>query len=129
MFTELTDNGIEYTYDLTVNGATFILWPTSQHSPDDVKQAKKWLRDNLDVVSIKIADQYNLDYRYATEIFEDPRTEPLKWYQVNNDHKLIRKERRAGTSVTDYVTKHVLPFTEETEKAFLALYGTSIYLL
>ncbi len=128
MFTELTKNGIEYTYDLSVNGARYVLWPADKTTKEDIKEAKHWLRDNHDVVSIRIADEYDLDQRYNTDIFEDQRVRPLKWYQVNNDLDLIRKERKSGLSVADYITKNVLPFIAETEKRLVAKHGAeSVY--
>lgn len=123
-----TPNGIGYEeYIESVNGATIILYPEENHSKEDVSEAKKWLKDNLDVVSIRIADNWDLDNAYKKDIFRDPRTKKLKWYQIEQDEKLIRKERKKGTTPEEFVTKIVLPNVKKTESEMKKKYGKSIY--
>lgn len=127
-FLEQTTNGIPFEENITSShGAAFILYPQSNHTKEDIDQAKRELRDQRDVVSIRIADEDDQDYLYKSEVFRDPRTRKLKWYQIDQDDKLIRNERKAGTTPEEFVTKHVLPNVKKTEAAFKKQYGKSIY--
>lgn len=111
-----TSNGVAYTWDIVSSqGASFILYPGPEHTADDVKRAKAEIRAERDVVSIRVADEDDRDEDYRAQIFRDPRTKPLMWYEINaDDRKLIRRERKAGTSVHDYVSRYVLPCIRET---------------
>lgn len=127
MWTEITSNGIEFTYSLSYNGASYTLWPRKHHTKKDIKEAKQWLRQNHDVVSIRQATPEDWDDRYKSDIFADPRCKPLKWFQINTPDYLLRKERMAGTSPQEYVTKHVLPNIAQTERNWLNEHGVVIY--
>lgn len=49
-----TENPVDYDWDLNgPDGANFILYPErNKHNLDDIKAAKRWLRDNHDVVRV-----------------------------------------------------------------------------
>lgn len=127
---EHTKNGIMYTWDIASSqGASFILFPESHHTQKQIKQAKAEIRNDHDVVSLKVADEDDRDYLYKGEIFRIPATRPLKWYQIEQDEKLLRKERKKGTTAQQFVDTFVLPFTKETEAKMLAKHGTKIYSL
>lgn len=127
MLIETTSNGIEYSWELAGSqGAAFILYPASEHSHDDIQKAKNELRDSRDVVSIRIASEQDLDARYKSAYFSDPRTRPLRWYQIEQDEKLIRNSRKEGISPTDFVTRFVLPRVEEVMRKNLAEFGEKI---
>lgn len=120
--------GIPYTWDLAGSrGANFILYPTSDHSPELIAQAKNNLRVNHDVVSVHVATAEDRDRLYKEEYFRAPRTVPLRWYQIEQDEKLIRRERLKGTTPTEFVERFVLPFIKQTEAKFLETYGEHIY--
>jgi len=126
---EYTANGILYEWELAgPQGASFLLFPGSEHTPEDIKKAKQWLRNNKDVVWLRVANEDDRDQQYRGEIFSHPGTKHLKWYQMNVDNpKLIREQRLAGTSIDDYVKKFVLPFVEQSEKEHLAQHGDKMY--
>jgi len=123
-----TANGIWFTDDFVGHaGANFIIFPGDNHTKEDIRKAKAWLRDNRDVTSIATAQEEDLDEAYRSAIFRHKKTKPLKWYQVNaDDYKVIRKERKAGTSIDDFVEKHVMPHIEETENKNIKKYGEEI---
>lgn len=130
MSKEYTESGMMYTWELAgPHGAAFILFPDYTDTKLDVDRAKRELRNSRDVTSIKTANDVDRDSEYKFEYFRDPRMRDLRWYQINQDEKLIRKERLAGTSPKDFVTNHVLPFTSRTEQEFLKKSGDSIYLM
>jgi hypothetical protein len=103
------------------------LFPNESHSKEDIAKAKAWLRDNQDVVWLKVADDDDQDDLYKSEYFSDPRTRALKWYQIEQDDNLIRRERKKGTTPADFVTNFVLPFIKETEAKMLAEHGEKMY--
>lgn len=125
MQTEYTANGIKYTWDLAGSqGASFLLFPERKHTKDDVQKAKAWLKDNHDVVSLKVANEDELDYEYRARIFEEPQTKPLKWYEMNVDNPtLIRMERKLGTTPLQYVEKWVLPYISITRENNIKKFG------
>lgn len=125
---EYTDNGILYTWELAgPDGASFTLFPDDDHTKEQAKEAKAWLRNTRDVVHLSIADDNDRDYLYKSEYFRDPRCRPLRWYQIEQDDKLIRKERKAGTTPTQFVDRFVVPFVKETEEKHYKLYGDKMY--
>lgn len=125
---EFTSNGIEYTWDIySSQGASFILYPESNHTQKDIADAKRELRNSRDVVSLRVATAEDRDDMYKTLVFRVPATKQLKWYQINQDERLLRAERIKGTSPEDFVKIHVLPFIERTEKEFHQRHGENIY--
>lgn len=121
---EYTENGMLYTWELAgPNGASFILYPDQRHTKEDIDKAKALLRHNQDVVSLSIADDNDRDELFKADYFRDQRTRQLKWWQIEQDDKLIRKERKKGTTPTEFVTNFVLPFIKETEAKMLADHG------
>jgi hypothetical protein len=125
---EKTTGGIEYTDELaSSDGASFVLYPTAEHTAEMVKAAIRELFDNRDVVSMKVATGRDWDERYRTEIFAHPLTRTLRWYEINaDDYQLLRQEREKGTTTEQYVRAFVLPFTAETKAANLNKYGERI---
>lgn len=125
---EKTSNGIMYTWDIASSqGASFILFPEATHTKEQIKQAKAEIRRNQDVVSMRVADENDRDYFYKGEIFRIPATRPLKWYQIEQDDKLLRRERKKGTTPQQFVDTFVLPFVKETEAKMLAKHGEKMY--
>lgn len=125
---EYTGNGILYTWDLAGSaGAAFILFPDANHTKADIDTAKAWLRDNHDVVRLHVATDEDRDYLYKGEIFQQPETKPLKWYEIEQDEKIIRRERLKGTSAADFVKNIVLPNVQQTHDKLLAKHGDKIY--
>lgn len=116
---EITDNGVRFKWYLAgPQGAAFLLFPDLHHTQEDIQQAKAEIRHKRDAVSIRIADDYDRDEEYRSKIFADPRTKPLMWYEINaDDRKLIRRERKAGTSAHDFVSRYVLPRIRQTSEA------------
>lgn len=110
---EHTKNGIMYTWDIAGSqGASFILFPTEKNTAQEIAEAKNELRNSHDVVSLSIADENDRDYFYKGAIFRIPETKPLKWYQIEQDGKLLRRERKNGTTPEDFVKTFVLPSYE-----------------
>lgn len=125
---EQTSNGISYQdFIESVHGSTIILYPSEDKSKSEIDKAKRELRGERDVVKMRVADDWDLDDLYKTAIFRDERVKTLKWYQVEQDEKLIRKERKKGTTPQEFVTDIVLPNVKETEKKYKKEYGKSIY--
>lgn len=125
--TEKTQNGIEYTEEIiSCNGAAFILYPSRSHSPEMVKAAIAEIRSARDVVRIRIATEEDRDYLYCSEIFRHPECAELKWYEINQDEKLIRSERQKGTTVAKFVRCFVIPWVQETRERNLKKYGDKI---
>jgi len=125
---EKTPNGIAFTQDIAgIHGARFVLFTEKHHSEDDVEQAKKYIRDNRDVVSISVAKGPDWDDLYKGEIFRHPKTRDLKWYQINCDKKAITRERKKGTSIDDFVERFVLHRVKLTEAANLKKFGSKMY--
>lgn len=129
MLMEYTKNGVPYTWELSgPDGAAFILYPKPEHTAEDIKRAKAYIRANQDATSIHVADEYDLDEKYKSEIFAQRETKPLKWYQIEQDDDILRRERRKGTTPAEFVHKFVLPFVEETAAKYRARYGDKMTL-
>ncbi len=127
MMTEITSNGVSYTYDIVSSqGASFILYPRPEHSDADVAVAKREIRNSRDVVSMRVASDEDLDYLYKDAYFRDPRCRDLRWFEIEQDEKVIRRERKKGTSPADFVTHFVLPFTEINKTKAIETFGPSI---
>jgi hypothetical protein len=125
---EQTKNGIMYTWDIASSqGASFILFPESTHTQEQIRQAKAEIRNDHDVVSLKVADENDRDYLYKGEVFSIPETKPLKWYQIEQDERLLRRERKKGTTAQEFVNTYVLPFVKEIEAKLLLKHGDKIY--
>lgn len=125
---EYTKNGILYTWELASSeGASFILFPSATNTKEEIETAKNDIRNSQDVVWMKVANDDDRDYLYKSEIFRIPETRDLKWYQIAQDDKVLRKCRLQGLTPQQYVDKIVLPFIKETEAAFLETHGTKIY--
>lgn len=123
-----TPNGVPFTEDTHgPHGAAFVVYPLPYHTEEDIKKAKQWLRNQKDVVSLKIASDYEWDDIYKSAYFRDPRVRPLKWYQIEQDEKLIRKERKKGTTPKEFVDKFVLPHIGRTEDRMRGEHGEKIY--
>ena len=124
----ITSNGIPFTEDIVSSqGAAFVLFPTPQNTKEDIDKAKSEIRDQRDAVRISIANDEDLDDRYKSAYFRDPRTKELKWYQIEQDEKLIRRERKKGTTPTEFVDQFVLPFIKETEEKYRGKHGDKMY--
>ncbi len=97
MMLETTTNGINFSDTLVSSeGAAFILYPSKEHTQEQINQAKRELRNSRDVVSLKIADCGDLDYLYKSEIFRHKDTRSLKWYEIEQDEKqYVQKEKKA----------------------------------
>ena len=127
MILETTSNGVSYTYDIVSSqGASFILYPRLGHTDADMADAKREIRNSRDVVSIRVASEYDLDYLYKDAYFRDPRCRHLRWFEIEQDEKIIRKERKNGTSPSDFVTHFVLPFREKNRAKAIETFGVSI---
>ncbi len=124
---EYTNNGIMYTWELAgSNGASFILFPNSDHTPEQIQAAKQELRDSRDVVALRVANDSDLDDQFITAIFRVPALKHLRWYEIDQDEKTVRKERLKGTSPFDYVQNIVLPNIEATKQRYIEKYGNKI---
>ena len=55
------DYDMFYREYLHPNGATYELLVEKQHTKDHIKQAKKWLKRNLDVVKIELVREKTLN--------------------------------------------------------------------
>lgn len=127
-YLEKTSNGIWFTEDIgSIHGAYFVLFPTDKHTKEDVDAAKKEIRNNRDAIGIKLADEDDWDSIYKTLYFRIPTTKPLRWYEIEQDEKLIRSERKKGTTPAEFVTKFVLPNVEKNKAKMLEKHGKSIY--
>lgn len=124
---EYTSNGIKYNWELSgPNGAAFTLFPNN-NTIEQIAAAKRELRNDNDVVRLSIADDNDLDYMFKSDYFRHPATRSLKWWQIEQDEKLIRKQRKAGLTPDQFVERFVLPFTKEVEARNLAQFGISMY--
>lgn len=119
---ERTRNGVPYDWSLSgPDGATFLLFPEPHHTKEDVKAAKRQIRDEQDCVGLRVAQDDDYDYLYRSSIFRVPETKMLQWFEMNvDDEKLIRRERLAGTTPQEYVDRYVLPFVKQTREANFA---------
>lgn len=128
MSTEKTSNGIAYTSQaISYNGADFVLYPGPHHTEEDIKKAKEELFRSRDVVRIALASDSDRDGLFIKEVFMCPAVVPLRWFQININHQLIRSERLKGTTPEEYVTRYVLPVIEQTHAENLQKFGESIY--
>lgn len=125
---EHTKNGIFFTEEIaSINGAEFVLYPEPTHTKQQIREAIAEIKDNRDVVYIKVADERDRDERYIRDIFRHPLTHQLRWFQVNIPSETIREKRKQGLPVVDYIREYVLPFVAETEAGNLKKYGEEIY--
>lgn len=124
---EQTPNGIYFSEEIYINGAVFMLYPSSQNTKEDIDGAKKWLKDNRDVLGIKIGQEEDLDEIYKGEVFRHPKTKNLKWFQINDDKKNINKARNEGLSIDEYIDEYVLPNVDKTESKMKDKFGNNIY--
>jgi len=124
MYLDQTNNGISFHEEIASSeGASFILLPEPQHTPENIKAAKREIRMNRDVVSIHVATDSDRDNFYIKEIFRQHECRSLRWFQILVEEKLIRKERLKGTTPHDYVLTHVLPNVSETQEVNYKKYG------
>ena len=109
MSKETTNNGIEYTWDITsIHGATFILYPKPGYSKEDIQIAKRQIKDERDVVSIRVATKYDLMDDYWGKIFNiGQKKHKLHWSQMDNNIKKLYKAYKCGMTPEQYVTNHV----------------------
>ena len=129
MHTEQTTNGIKYA-EAIVNQdwAGFILFPEKSDTPGMIASAIREIKMNRDVVTLRVATEQDRDEFFRTDIFRHPAVARLRWYEINaDDTKLLRRERRKGTSAHDYVTNYVLPCIAETKDRNQQKYGNSIF--
>jgi len=126
---EKTTNGIKYSEAiLNQDGAGFILFPEKSDTAEMIASAIREIKMNRDVVALRVATEADRDELYRTEIFRHPFVAPLRWYEINADNtKLLRRERRKGTSTVDYIEKYVLPFVAETKERNRQKFGDSIF--
>lgn len=123
-----TPNGVFYTENTHgPHGAEFILFPLPNQTFDDMQKAKAFIYRQKDVVKLRVANETDWDDRFKAAYFRDPRVKPLKWYQVHQDDKIIRKQRHKGLTPTEFVDQFVLPNIGKTEDEMRAKYGTKIY--
>ncbi len=101
--TERTPRGIAYDWWVTgPDGAWFELCPEMDvHSPDDVEASKRWLRNNFDVLKIKVlwhrgADRTRGEPRDATPAVE-LQTQPEIDAQVTDTTDGSVSDARQGT--------------------------------
>lgn len=125
----VTSNGIPFTEEIySSRGASFVLFPITdkQSTSEEISKAKAEIRDQRDAVSIKVAGDSELDDLYKSAYFRDARVKPLRWYQIEQDERLIRAERKKGTTPTEFVDQFVIPFVAETEKKYRKKFGDKI---
>lgn len=121
---EYTTNGILYTWELAGSaGAAFIIYPEVGHTKKDIAAAKAELRAQHDVVSLHQATPEDWDRLYKGEIFRQPETKPLKWYEIEQDDEVIRRERLKGTTPANFVKDIVLPNIAVTTEKYVKRYG------
>lgn len=105
-----TDNGVEYTESLTsINGASFVLYPNTTHSKEDIKQAKAQLRAERDIVHMRLADKYDIADDYWGKIFKiGDKKHKLHWSQMDyGSLKKLYKFYKAGITPKQYVAEHL----------------------
>lgn len=108
---EETSNGIKYEWYLAgPNGASFILHTEAHHTKEDIAQAKAEIRRNQDVVSLRIANDDDRDNEYKKQYFRYAKA--LPWYHIFDDEKVIRRERKKGTTPEQFYQRFVLPNVE-----------------
>ena len=124
---EFTKNGMLYTWDIVSSeGAGFILFPAPHHAKEDIEAAKREIRDNRDVVWLKIATEDDKDDLYKSDIFDHTATRPLRWYEIEADTAILRRERLRGTTPDEYVMRIVLPNIEQTRAKNITRFGDHI---
>jgi hypothetical protein len=128
MENERTTNGIMYTEEIiSIYGASFMLFPTADDTPEMIAEAKNEIKQDRDVVSLSVATQKDWDELYRGEVFKHPLTRHLKWYEINAYLEIIREERLKGTTIEDYIKRLVLPCVAETRSRNLQKYGDKIF--
>jgi hypothetical protein len=65
MENERTTNGIMYTEEIiSMHGASFMLFPTADDTPEMITEAKNEIKRDRDVVSLKVATEKDWDELY-----------------------------------------------------------------
>lgn len=119
---EQTSNGIPFEEDIVSSqGAMFILFPDKSKTKQDIEIAKRQLRNERDVVSIKLATAWDWDNLYKTDVYLHPEVKKLKWYEVYEEE--ISSQRKKGISTDDYVKNFVLPNVEKQREKMISKYG------
>lgn len=125
---QTTSNGVPYEdHIVSPKGAQFILFPNSDHSKKDVDCAKRELRIMRDVVSIRVASLEDRIDKYRSQVYTHPKCKNLKWFQINDDRKIMLNYLRSNRSPEEYVEKEVLPNIEATENRLFKEHRTNIY--
>jgi hypothetical protein len=125
---ENTSNGIMFLENMiSSSGAAFTLFPEEQHTREDILAAVNEISRNRDMVRWHIATAYDRDQLYITMIFKSPLIRSFRWYEINVPEKLIRSQRRKGTTVEAYIRKYVLDFRQKTKDENKAKYGEKIF--
>jgi hypothetical protein len=108
-----TVNTIEYTWELAGSqGASFVLFPDKNHTEEQIRDAKSALRQQRDVVSIRLATREDRLYQYWGAIFKEAEKQGMKSSDIDYNHKLISKSfgyTGSPMSPSDYVTKYLSP--------------------
>lgn len=105
---ETTPNGIKYNYSLVYSGAMFIVYP-NKNTESEIKEAIKYIRDNRDVVSLRLATFEDKVELFRSDIFRSQKTKHLKYFQINDDLQKLKKCVADGLTVDFYIDTFVLP--------------------
>jgi hypothetical protein len=110
---EYTSKGVAYSWDLCgPQGAAFVVYLNEEQTRQDYYNAVHELKNSRDVVCIRQAHTEDWDEIYRNAIFCHKDTKHLKYYQINDDRRLIRKCRLEKMSIDEYVKVHVLPMAD-----------------
>ena len=113
---EQTANGIEYGWGLANSqGAWFVLFPDKNHTNDDIKTAKQLIRNNQDVVSMRVANDGDRYDRFRAEVFRTKKTRHLHWSQIELGIDDWKKANKEELTVEGFVNK-MLPIWEKLPK-------------
>jgi hypothetical protein len=123
---ETTPNGIRYDYSLGNQGGYFIVYP-NKNSESEILEAIKYIRSNRDVVSIRLAKFEDKVELFKSDLFRDKRTKHLKWFQINDEIKLLKKAVSNDWTLDYYIETFVIPFIQETEDKNKIEFGSKIY--
>lgn len=105
---ETTPNGIKYDYSICTSGAMFIVYP-NKNTEFEIKEAIKYIRDNRDMVSLRLARFEDKVELFRHELFTHEKTRHLKWYQIFDVLKVQKKYVADGISIEHYIDTFVLP--------------------
>lgn len=101
---EFASNGVRYKWYLaSADGAGFIIFK-DDHSDEQIKEAKREIRNTRDAVTIRIADKYDIVDDYWCKVFryaED--TYFLNWQQIDKDIPELSNAIRTGKTHQEYV--------------------------